>query len=94
MIFPFNDLDLPFLQATGARLGVMCQSMASIGVGIIIGFIFSWKLTLVILIFLPAIGVAGVLQMKIIEGYASAGLAALEGAGKVGKERELEVMVR
>ena len=69
----------------------MCQSLASIGVGIGIGFYFSWKLTLVILLFMPALGVAGFLQVKIFEGYANEGLAALEGAGKVGTDSDVDV---
>ena len=74
---------LSVIQATGARLGVLVQSLSSIGVGIVIGFIFSWKLTLVILIFLPALGIAGFLEVRMIQGYANAGQAVLEDASKV-----------
>ena len=71
------------IQATGARLGVLVQSLSSIGAGIVIGFIFSWKLTLVIFLFLPAIGIAGYLEMRMMQGYANAGQHALEEATKV-----------
>jgi uncharacterized membrane protein (Fun14 family) len=55
-------------QASGAQLGTMFQNLANIGTGIIIGFVYGWQLTLVILAFIPIIGIAGVLQMKLLEG--------------------------
>lgn len=56
------------LQASGAQLGTMLQNLANIGTGVIIGFVYGWQLTLVILAFIPIIGIAGVLQMKLLEG--------------------------
>lgn len=56
------------LQASGAQLGTMLQNLANIGTGIIIGFVYGWQLTLVILAFIPIIGIAGVLQMQLLEG--------------------------
>lgn len=69
--------------ATGTRLGTVCMSLSSVGAGIIIGFIFSWKLTLAILCFVPIVMIAGALQMKILGGQAHTGQEALEAAGKV-----------
>lgn len=60
--------------------------MASVGTGVIIGFVYSWKLTLVILGFIPFIIGAGLLQMKVIQGFSGEGQKALEGAGKVAAE--------
>ena len=51
----------------------------------VIGFVFSWKLTLVILAFTPLLLVAGAIQMRIHTGQAAAGQSALEEAGKVRK---------
>ena len=76
-------IDNLYFQATGVRFGTAFQSIASVGVGIIIGFIYSWKLALGILAFVPFIGVAGLLQMKLMQGYSADGREALEGAGKV-----------
>ena len=59
------------------------MTISSIGTGIIIGFIYSWKLTLGILAFVPFILAAGVLQMKMLGGYTKEGNEALESAGKV-----------
>jgi ATP-binding cassette subfamily B (MDR/TAP) protein 1 len=70
-------------QATGVRLGMAFQSFASIGTGIIIGFIFSWELTLFIIGFIPFFLISGVLQMKVMKGFSSNDNAHLELAGKV-----------
>uniref|UniRef100_X2B039 Bile salt export pump n=1 Tax=Capitella teleta TaxID=283909 RepID=X2B039_CAPTE len=72
--------------ATGTRLGTAFQSMASVGAGIVIGFVYSWKLTLLILGFLPFLVVGGILQMKVMQGYSGKGQEALEGAGKIAIE--------
>ena len=77
------NINLYFLQATGARIGSLLQSVSAILMGVIIGFIYSWQLTLLVMAFVPFIGIAGLLQMKIISGYSQDGQAALEGAGKV-----------
>jgi len=72
--------------ATGSRLGVMCQSLASIGTGIIIGFVYGWQLTLFILAFMPLILIAGIAQMKLAKGFSAKGNEHLEDAGKVATE--------
>ena len=71
------------LQATGSRLATFCQSMSSIGAGIIIGFIYSWELTLLILGFAPFMLASGFIQMKVLSGNAGDKKTALENAGKV-----------
>ncbi|KAL3831884.1 hypothetical protein ACJMK2_023581 [Sinanodonta woodiana] len=72
--------------ASGIRLGTMIQSMASILTGVIIAFIYGWKMSLVLLGFLPFIAIAGALEMKILSGVAGKNKEALEGAGKVAVE--------
>jgi ATP-binding cassette subfamily B (MDR/TAP) protein 1 len=71
--------------ATGARLGMMFQSFASIGTGLIIGFIYSWELALFIVGFVPFFLIGGMLEMKIMKGFSGKNTA-LEGAGKVANE--------
>jgi len=71
------------VQATGARLGTMVQGLASIGTGVIIGFIYSWKLTLCIIGFAPFILLGGYVQMNLLSGYSSGSHGAHEQAGKV-----------
>ena len=69
--------------ATGARIGTMIMSVAALGTGIVIGFVYSWKLTLLVVGFMPMIAIAGTIEMKILQGTANSGKAALEEAGKV-----------
>ena len=69
--------------ATGARVGSMIMSLAALGTGVIIGFVYSWKLTLLVLAFMPMIAIAGLIEMKILQGTANSGKSALEQAGKV-----------
>ena len=61
----------------------MIMSLAALGTGVIIGFVYSWKLTLLVLAFMPMIAVAGLIEMKILQGTANSGKSALEQAGKV-----------
>ena len=81
-----NDLCVRFMclfQASGSRFGTIIQSLSCLGAGFVIGFIYSWKLTLMIIGFVPFILAAGMLQMKIMGGSAKQSQSSLEGAGKV-----------
>lgn len=69
--------------ATGVRIGSLLQNFASLGVGIIISFIYSWQLTLLILIFVPFIVAGGFLQKFLVTGFATKDSQALEHASKV-----------
>lgn len=64
---------------------MLFQALASIGTGIIIGFVYSWALALFILGFMPFILLGSMLQMKIAKGFSSKGNELLEEAGKVKK---------
>uniref|UniRef100_A0A3Q4MRI3 ATP-binding cassette, sub-family B (MDR/TAP), member 11a n=1 Tax=Neolamprologus brichardi TaxID=32507 RepID=A0A3Q4MRI3_NEOBR len=72
--------------ATGPQIGMIVNSLTSIGVSFIIAFYFSWKLTLVILCFLPLIGLSGVFQAKMLTGFANEDKKAMEEAGQVSSE--------
>ncbi|CAH2305688.1 bile salt export pump [Pelobates cultripes] len=72
--------------ATGAQIGMIVNSVTNILAAIIIAFYFSWKLSLVVLCFLPLIGLSGVLQAKLLTGFANQDKEALEEAGKVSSE--------
>lgn len=62
---------------------MIVNSLTSIGVSFIIAFYFSWKLTLVILCFLPLIGLSGVFQAKMLTGFANEDKKSMEAAGRV-----------
>ncbi|ELT96740.1 hypothetical protein CAPTEDRAFT_196652 [Capitella teleta] len=72
--------------ATGFRLGTIAQSIASLGGGICIGFIFSWKMTLVILTFAPALMLTGFIATKMASGVGVQGRQTLDQASKIASE--------
>ncbi|TNN64431.1 Bile salt export pump [Liparis tanakae] len=76
--------------ATGSQIGMIVNSLTSIGASFIIALYFSWKLTLVILCFLPLIGLCGVFQAKMLTGFANEDKKAMEGAGQDDFKGEIE----
>jgi ABC-type bacteriocin/lantibiotic exporter with double-glycine peptidase domain len=54
-----------------------------VGAGILIGFFFSWQLTLLIIAFLPLIIFGAVIQIRLIAKFANRDKERLEDAGKV-----------
>ncbi|CAL8268700.1 unnamed protein product [Lota lota] len=72
--------------ATGSQIGMIVNSLTNIGASFIIAFYFSWKLTLVVMCFLPLIGLSGVFQAKMLTGFANDDKKAMEAAGQVSSE--------
>nr|XP_020450391.1 bile salt export pump-like isoform X2 [Monopterus albus]XP_020450392.1 bile salt export pump-like isoform X2 [Monopterus albus] len=72
--------------ATGSQIGMVVNSLTNIGASFIIAFYFSWKLTLVIMCFLPLIGLSGVFQAKMLTGFANEDKKSMEAAGQVSSE--------
>uniref|UniRef100_A0A3B4ZEH0 ATP binding cassette subfamily B member 11 n=1 Tax=Stegastes partitus TaxID=144197 RepID=A0A3B4ZEH0_9TELE len=72
--------------ATGSQIGMIVNSLTSIGASFIIAFYFSWKLTLVIMCFLPLLGLSGAFQAKMLTGFANEDKKAMEEAGQVSSE--------
>lgn len=70
---------------------MIVNSLTSIGASFIIAFYFSWKLTLVIMCFLPLIGLSGVFQAKMLTGFANEDKKAMEAAGRVSSPSVPEV---
>lgn len=62
---------------------MIVNSLTNIGVAILMSFYFSWKLTLLILCFLPFIALSGGFQAKMLTGFAKQDKQAMETAGRV-----------
>ncbi|KAM9830301.1 bile salt export pump-like [Syngnathus typhle] len=72
--------------ATGSQIGMIVNSLTNIGVAILMSFYFSWKLTLLILCFLPFIALSGGFQAKMLTGFAKQDKEAMEAAGQISGE--------
>ncbi|NWT63776.1 ABCBB protein, partial [Prunella himalayana] len=72
--------------ATGSQIGMIVNSFTNIGVAMIIAFYFSWKLSLVIMCFLPFLALSGAVQAKMLTGFASQDKKALEATGRIASE--------
>ena len=86
-LFPIYSLNYSnsifFFKGTGARLGMFFQAVSSLGVGIIIGFVYSWKMTLLVLGCMPLLLIGAMLEMRLTKGFSGENNAALDKAGKV-----------
>uniref|UniRef100_A0A8B9N0R4 Bile salt export pump n=1 Tax=Accipiter nisus TaxID=211598 RepID=A0A8B9N0R4_9AVES len=82
----FTHLYFFSLKATGSQIGMIVNSFTNIGVAMIIAFYFSWKLSLVILCFLPFLALSGAVQAKMLTGFASQDKKALEATGQISSE--------
>uniref|UniRef100_A0A668ALR7 ATP-binding cassette, sub-family B (MDR/TAP), member 11a n=1 Tax=Myripristis murdjan TaxID=586833 RepID=A0A668ALR7_9TELE len=78
--------DASMVQGVRTAIGMTVNSLTSIGASFIIAFYFSWKLTLVIICFLPLIALSGVFQAKMLTGFANDDKKAMEAAGQVSSE--------
>ncbi|XP_068165354.1 bile salt export pump-like [Antennarius striatus] len=72
--------------ATGSQIGMIVNSLTNIGVAVFMSFYFSWKLTLLILCFLPFIALSGGFQAKMLTGFAKEDKQAMEAAGRISGE--------
>uniref|UniRef100_A0A674NB95 Bile salt export pump n=1 Tax=Takifugu rubripes TaxID=31033 RepID=A0A674NB95_TAKRU len=72
--------------ATGSQIGMIVNSLTNIGVAVLMSFYFSWKLTLLILCFLPLLALSGGFQAKMLTGFAKQDKQAMEAAGRISGE--------
>lgn len=69
--------------ASGVRMGLIIQYLCSMIIGLIIGFVYSWQLTFLMLAFLPLILFGGILQVQLASRFANKDKPILEDAGQV-----------
>ncbi|KAM5157179.1 ATP-binding cassette sub-family B member 5-like [Mantella aurantiaca] len=72
--------------ATGSRLGLLAQNFGSMGLSIIISFIFGWEMSLLILGMTPILVVSGLLETRALTGFANRDKKELQNAGKIAIE--------
>ena len=70
---------------------MLFQSFAAIGVGIILGFVYSWQMALFMLGLVPLFFLAAMIQMKFTKGFSAGRNEILEEAGKVNSYLTVEV---
>ncbi|CAG8491139.1 uncharacterized protein OCT59_020189 [Rhizophagus irregularis] len=68
---------------TGALMGNIIHSATNVVVGLVIAFIFGWKLTLVIAAATPCLFFSGYLQMKTLSGLGNKTRKAYEESGQI-----------
>ncbi|TWW79227.1 Multidrug resistance protein 1 [Takifugu flavidus] len=73
-------------QAAGTRLSVMTQTLANLGTSIIIAFIYSWELTLLLLVWVPIFLISTSAELKILTHHAAEDKKELEKAGMIASE--------
>lgn len=64
-------------------MAALIQSFASIGGGLVIGFIYSWQLTLVVVAFAPFMLLSGFIEMRVFAGSQGEKNKKMEEASKV-----------
>ncbi|XP_033762523.1 ATP-dependent translocase ABCB1-like [Pecten maximus] len=72
--------------AAGNKVGSVLESLSTAFVAIIIAFIHSWKLTLVVLAFMPLMIAAGVIHGKKLTGFSKGDKSVAEESGKLTSE--------
>jgi len=75
-----------FRDALGEKLGSLVQYLSMFVAGIIVGFTYSWKLTLVILCVTPLIAISGAFMARSLRGKVQMQLAAFARAGAIAEE--------
>lgn len=70
-------------QAAGTRLSVMTQTFANLGTSIFIAFIYSWELTLLLLVGVHIFLISTSAELKILTCHAAEDKKELEKAGMV-----------
>ena len=70
-------------QATGIKIAPVLEAMVTIAASLVLAFFYGWKLTLVILAFLPVMVLAGKVHGKAVGGSAKSEASNVLEAGKV-----------
>lgn len=77
------------LQATGNKVGTVMEGIATATSALTIAFVYSWKLTLVTLAFMPLMVISSIIQVRTVTGFSRGDKEITEKAGKV----ELPILI-
>ncbi|KAK3580601.1 hypothetical protein CHS0354_002699 [Potamilus streckersoni] len=69
--------------ATGSKIGLLLESIATIIASLVIALYYSWKLTLVILTFMPIMIGVGIIQGRLITGFSKSDKKSIEETGQI-----------
>ncbi|OWF41926.1 Multidrug resistance protein 1B [Mizuhopecten yessoensis] len=72
--------------AAGNKLGAVLESLATVTAALVIAFINSWRLTLVVLAFMPLMVLSGVVHGKMLTGFSKGDKTVTEESGKLTSE--------
>ncbi|XP_054737347.1 multidrug resistance protein homolog 49 [Anastrepha obliqua] len=72
--------------ATGSRIGIIVQAVSTLAIGVVISFIYSWKLALVTLVTVPIVCVSIYFEAKFMEASTNTERLAIENASRVAVE--------
>nr|DBA25042.1 TPA: hypothetical protein GDO54_012615 [Pyxicephalus adspersus] len=72
--------------ATGSRLGLLAQNLGSMGLSILIAFVFGWEMSLLVLAMSPVLVITGLLETRALTGFANRDKKELQQAGKIAIE--------
>ncbi|XP_067650302.1 ATP-dependent translocase ABCB1-like [Haliotis asinina] len=78
--------DAQVLQSTVSQIGSILEAMGTVSAALVIAFIYGWKLTLIVLCFMPIMIAAGVIQGRVFKGFAKADKVHVEQAGRICSE--------
>ncbi|XP_014445904.1 phosphatidylcholine translocator ABCB4 [Tupaia chinensis] len=73
-------------EGIGDKVGMFFQAVATFFAGFTVGFIRGWKLTLVIMVISPILGLSAAVWAKILSTFSDKELAAYAKAGAVAEE--------
>lgn len=73
------------MQITGSSIGNTMEVTCTIISAIVIAFFYGWKLSLLVLAFMPILITAGIVQGRVAEGNTKSEKSKVREAGKVDK---------
>ena len=67
----------------GVQIGNVLETVATVVFSLVMAFTFGWKLTLVVLTFVPIIITTEIIKGKVTQGSAKTAKSSVENSGKV-----------